>query len=298
MRFDMQNKDKNGIIPLSTLKKGYRQIGILFERGQTDTALLLFRRTVHLLSLLMKDMHFSSDLLKTFHHDFKKLDAISLTGPYPTAPIETDEFAFLFERLWSYIELVEKKTNPLRDGLKITPVLKVIRHYKWPLMALVFILVSLYGIKRLNENVLLKNHGLIGEYYLDMNFNKLALKRRDLRINFHWGEKGPTQTLRDHRDYFSIRWTGFLEIPSSGNHIFSTKSDDGVRLWINNTLIIDDWVSHPTTLNTGTVFLEKGRVPVKLEYFEFNRLAELKLMWKQETDSKSKIIDAKYFFPE
>ena len=43
---------------------------------------------------------------------------------------------------------------------------------------------------------------------------------------------------------FSVRWTGFVEATSSGSHQFQTRSNDGVRLWIDGELVIDNWTAH------------------------------------------------------
>ena len=46
------------------------------------------------------------------------------------------------------------------------------------------------------------------------------------------------------RNQFSARWTGQVEATATGNFRFQTRSDDGVRLWINGSLVIDNWTSH------------------------------------------------------
>jgi MSHA biogenesis protein MshQ len=61
-------------------------------------------------------------------------------------------------------------------------------------------------------------------------------------------------------DNFSARWTGKVKAPITGSITFSTVSDDGVRLWIDNNLIIDNWTVHGDTTNTASpVTLTGGR---------------------------------------
>ena len=43
---------------------------------------------------------------------------------------------------------------------------------------------------------------------------------------------------------FSVRWDGYLKPPTSGTYTIGTVSDDGVRLWLNDTLVIDQWSIH------------------------------------------------------
>jgi len=65
---------------------------------------------------------------------------------------------------------------------------------------------------------------------------------------------------------FSIRWTGKVQAKYSELTSFYTNSDDGVRLWVNGQLLIDNWNDHPTTLDKGTLQLVAGqRYDIELE---------------------------------
>jgi hypothetical protein len=64
-------------------------------------------------------------------------------------------------------------------------------------------------------------------------------------------------------------------------------ADDGVRLWVNNTLLIDDWNEHPAAERTGTIALLAGKkYSIKLEYFENLQQASVKLMWSSASQAK------------
>lgn len=66
----------------------------------------------------------------------------------------------------------------------------------------------------------------------------------------------------------SLRFTGDFHVPESGRYTFKTISDDGVRLWVNEVLVIDNWTDHAAVADTGIISLEKGSIiPVKLEYY-------------------------------
>jgi beta-glucosidase len=110
--------------------------------------------------------------------------------------------------------------------------------------------------------------GLKGEYFDNEEFKgKPALARTDQRIDFHWGEG----SYRDGgpADHFAVRWTGYFVPQTEDDYRFYTSADDGVRLYINDEMVIDDWRRHGETLNTYLKHLEAGKAyKVRLEYFE------------------------------
>ncbi|GMU24736.1 MAG: hypothetical protein AMXMBFR13_48080 [Phycisphaerae bacterium] len=89
--------------------------------------------------------------------------------------------------------------------------------------------------------------GIIGEYYQNMDFTNLVLVRRDSSINFDWGSGSPSALISSNT--FSVRWTGQVKAPATNDYTFYTVSDDGVRLWLDGRLIIDNWKEHPEVQN-------------------------------------------------
>jgi hypothetical protein len=82
---------------------------------------------------------------------------------------------------------------------------------------------------------------------------------------------------------FSARWTGFVTAPTTGEYTISTLSDDGVRLWVGNQKLIDNWTPHGTTEDMGTIRLEAGRAyPIRLEYFQGDGGGTIRLRWARE----------------
>src|SRR6185436_6999824 len=71
-------------------------------------------------------------------------------------------------------------------------------------------------------------------------------------------------------DQFSVRWTGQIRVPVGGIYVFQTLSDEGVRLFINNVQVINNWTPHSTqTTNTGASNLTAGQLyDIRLEYFD------------------------------
>ncbi|MCB0612034.1 MAG: PQQ-dependent sugar dehydrogenase [Phaeodactylibacter sp.] len=142
--------------------------------------------------------------------------------------------------------------------------------------------------------------GLYGAYYDEEEhvFNGMpAFWRIDTTINFDWGDGSAAPNLIGE-DNFSIRWTGGVEPLFSEEHTFYIISDDGVRLWVNDELIIDQWVPQPPTETQGGIFLEKGRqYPIKLEYFENGGGAVCQLFWQTERLPRE-IIPKRQLYPD
>ena len=120
--------------------------------------------------------------------------------------------------------------------------------------------------------------GLKAEYFDNADLTALRVTRVDPEIDFAWGLRAPYPSLDP--DYFSVRWTGFVEPAASGPHTFHVVSDDGARLWVDGKLLIDDWTVRGTRERTGTIDLEAGRLyEIRLEYFECVSIANVRLLW-------------------
>ncbi|MGE5140690.1 MAG: PA14 domain-containing protein [Rudaea sp.] len=105
-----------------------------------------------------------------------------------------------------------------------------------------------------------------GEYFFNQELKgEPAITRDDPEINFNWGEESPDPALP--ADHFSVRWTRNQAF-AQGNYRFSARTDDGVRVWIGERLIIDQWASHPAATATADVALAEGVYPLKVEYYE------------------------------
>ncbi|HEY9060879.1 MAG TPA: PA14 domain-containing protein [Pseudobacteroides sp.] len=136
--------------------------------------------------------------------------------------------------------------------------------------------------------------GLIGEYYNCSDFTQYVISRIDPEVNFRWAENAPDAMIGE--DTFSVRWTGFVVPRFSERYTFSTYADDGVRLWVNNTLIIDNWKSQSPVLTEGSIDLEAGKCyEIKLEYFEDVKSCQVKLSWRSDSQ-KQEIIPSSQLF--
>src|SRR5229473_780453 len=110
--------------------------------------------------------------------------------------------------------------------------------------------------------------GLKGEYFSNQELQGApVLTRTDKHVEFDWGEGSfaPNQPV----DHFSVRWTGYFVPRKPGGYKFFTSADDGVRLYIGDETVIDDWQRHSQTVDSYARHLEAGQAyKIRLEYFE------------------------------
>jgi hypothetical protein len=87
-------------------------------------------------------------------------------------------------------------------------------------------------------------------------------------------------------DTFSVRWSGSVVPRYSQTYTFSTTSDDGVRLWVDGVLLVDEWTRHSRQVDSGTIALTAGRsVPIVMEYFEGGWDAVAELRWSSTSQA-------------
>ncbi len=85
-------------------------------------------------------------------------------------------------------------------------------------------------------------------------------------------------------DNVSARWTADLEAPFTETYNLITTSDDGVRLWLDGRMIVDNWTDHGTTSNVAKVDLIAGQIySVRMEFYEGEGSAVAKLSWESPT---------------
>ena len=141
--------------------------------------------------------------------------------------------------------------------------------------------------------------GLWGQYYQyppgNINWANVKLARLDPVINFDWGGNSPDPLVMS--DLFSVRWTGKVKPLYTETYSFYTISEDGVRLWVDNQLLIDNWTAHPATENVGTIALVAGqKYDIKIEYYEDSGLASMKLSWSSPHTPNKEIIPTSQLF--
>jgi len=117
--------------------------------------------------------------------------------------------------------------------------------------------------------------GFHADYFA--TYRTLAHSAVESQIDHAWGDGEAAPGTGTDR--FSARFTAMLEVPETGTYQFATNADDGVRLWVGDELVIDDWRPHFPERHWGTVDLDEGQVTLRLDYFEIDLTAELHLYW-------------------
>jgi hypothetical protein len=136
---------------------------------------------------------------------------------------------------------------------------------------------------------------LLGQYYLSSGegppedpWQSLVMERLDSTIDFNWGNNSPDTSMR--ADDFAVRWSGEISVPSSETYTFHTQSDDGIQLWVNGELIIDNWTNHGNTHDSGEIALAAGqRYRIRLQYYEDGGGAVCELSWSSPSISRQTI---------
>jgi hypothetical protein len=112
----------------------------------------------------------------------------------------------------------------------------------------------------------------IGEYYDDMFLGastspakQPVMVRMDPQINFNWDNEAPSVGLR--REEFSVRWTRDVNLPP-GNYNFCATVDDGVRVWVDSELIMDEWREQSVRTFCSTRYMSAGHHTLQVAYLQ------------------------------
>jgi hypothetical protein len=117
-----------------------------------------------------------------------------------------------------------------------------------------------------------------GEYFDNRHLiGSPALVRDDPEIRFNWGTGAPAPGLPV--DNFSVRWTRTLHF-DEGTYVFYAVVDDGIRLYVDNVLIIDRWITGPHQAS-GVHYLPAGQHALRVEYYEEFGEAYIHLWWER-----------------
>ncbi|KMQ73544.1 DUF6701 domain-containing protein [Marinobacter subterrani] len=112
-----------------------------------------------------------------------------------------------------------------------------------------------------------------------------VLTRLDPGVDFDWANGSPDPVVDDND--FAVQWQGAIEVPETGMYEFRTRTDDGVRLWVEDltfgAAVIDDWNDQSAADNTSdAVRLEAGRrYAIRMQFYENGGQAVAELQWNR-----------------
>jgi hypothetical protein len=75
-------------------------------------------------------------------------------------------------------------------------------------------------------------------------------------------------TPRNRPDNFGFRFTGYVNVPSDGTYTFYTTSDDGSKLYIGSTEVVNNDGLHGARERSGTIGLKAGKHAITVPFFE------------------------------
>ena len=139
-------------------------------------------------------------------------------------------------------------------------------------------------------------HGLLGTYFNDVDLKTPCLSRIDKSINFDWGNSSPDPTVTI--EGFSVRWIGKLQAPETGVYTFFTSTDDGVRLWVDNRMLINKWFDQAVEKDkhSGSIVLQASHLyDIKMEYYENRGEAVAQLSWEGPNIPRQIIPEERFF---
>jgi beta-glucosidase len=121
--------------------------------------------------------------------------------------------------------------------------------------------------------------GLAAEYWDNPDFRgAAALRRTDANIAFTWTLSSPARGLP--YDWYSARWSGQLEVPAGGLRSIGVEGNDGVRVWVNDSLVLDRWEKRGAGRYVAPLVLPAGRYALRVEFHERRGNAKLALLWE------------------
>ena len=122
--------------------------------------------------------------------------------------------------------------------------------------------------------------GILGEYYDGANFERLVTRRYDATLAFDWGHAPPAPGLG--AEYFSVRWTGWLVPPVSGRYVLHVAVDDGMRIWLNDKLVLDEWRPQPVRHYAVGIVLKAGEAyKLRIDYFQDILDTSARVTWER-----------------
>lgn len=140
--------------------------------------------------------------------------------------------------------------------------------------------------------------GLSGSYNMpsasfDFTGQKPVLVRTDPSVSFDWASGSPAPAVQS--DNFMVRWTGSITVPTPGNYTFGYSRDDGLRVVVDNTTVIDQWNTAAQALTWGSaVSLPSAPVPLRVDYYEQGGGAGVNL-WVRTPSGQEFIVPPDWF---
>jgi hypothetical protein len=134
----------------------------------------------------------------------------------------------------------------------------------------------------------LDNGGLMSEFYDNLTLNGNVIERSvktSLDFNNYIPEGSGTTVPP-----YSCRLVGWILPLYTDTYTIYATTDDGVRIYINNNLVVDNWQDQTATESSGTAELVADTwVPVSIEHYTNGGLEKLLIEWESTDQGRSQI---------
>ena len=111
---------------------------------------------------------------------------------------------------------------------------------------------------------------------------KVVMEKTEPFIDHDWQLAAPLDGIS--KDHFNATWTGTIVPRHTAEYTIETWSDDGVRLWLDDSLIIENWDNHGVEKDTVRVKLQAQKpYSVQLDYYENTGDAAIRLLWSEDS---------------
>ncbi len=131
------------------------------------------------------------------------------------------------------------------------------------------------------------------------NFKTLTDLRKTKAVNVEEEKKGlislqHAALKKNSRDNYGIVWEGWIDVPRDGKYTFTYDTDDGGSLAIGGKEIITrNYVGPAGKPSKGSIALKKGRVDIKVEYYELSGEEHVSLSWEGPKMKRQYLSDTK-----
>ena len=150
----------------------------------------------------------------------------------------------------------------------------------------------------LNSSAIGSGTGLLGRYwanttsaaFLTSGFAATpTLTRVDPTVNFNWDTTNPAPNIGP--DTYVVQWTGTVVPQFNETYTFSTTTDDGVLLWVNGQLLVNEWVDQSPTTWSGSITLQaQQHYNIVMDYYQDGGGAVAQLFWSSPSTGPMTII--------
>ncbi|MCP4398182.1 MAG: hypothetical protein GY801_12915, partial [bacterium] len=214
---------------------------------------------------------------------FLRLGPIGFSISHITKPLLLLLAALILRRIFlgKFIEELFSYIPPVKYGFEVLLIwMRKIERWLTTSLWRGLVVLLILGLFYSAAGMLLQNlpfeHGLLGEYYSNVDFEgEPLLSVRDPSINV----QRINREFPEVHEHYSIRWTGFLHAPRTGEYTFSTASDDGSWLYLDGELLVDNGGKHGLLERFGTVELKRGMYPIEIRYAQQEGAARIEAYW-------------------